>query len=110
VLLVDDDVRVRELVERVLGSSSYQVLATGDGLQALQAEERHEGPVHLLLTDVVLPQVSGQGLAAVAGSTTGDGLIRSRRGFPSSPCLCASLVSWGAVIVEILVSQFHRTR
>ena len=63
VLLVEDEAPVRDLAVRVLESCGYQVLAAGDGLEALQIGEQHDGPVHLLLTDVVLPQMSGVELA-----------------------------------------------
>jgi signal transduction histidine kinase len=64
VLVVEDDPSVRELAVRVLESCGYQVLAAGDGLEALQIGERHDGPIHLLLSDVVLPYMSGSELAS----------------------------------------------
>jgi PAS domain S-box-containing protein len=63
VLLVEDDTPVRELALRALESCGYRVLAAGDGLQALQIGQQHDGPIHLLLTDVVMPQMSGRELA-----------------------------------------------
>jgi len=64
VLLVEDDARVRELAARVLESCGYRVLAAGDGLEALQIGlVQQKDPIHLLLTDVVLPQMSGPELA-----------------------------------------------
>lgn len=64
VLLVEDDAPVRELAERILQSCGYRVLVAGDGLQALQVTERHDGPIHLLLSDVVMPYMRGSELAA----------------------------------------------
>jgi signal transduction histidine kinase len=63
ILLVEDDAPIKDLATRVLESYGYRVLAAGDGLQALQIGERYDGPIHLLLTDVVLPQMSGKELA-----------------------------------------------
>jgi len=63
VLLVEDDVHVRDLIVRVLESCGYQVLVAGDGLQALQIGEQHAGAIHLLLTDVGLPKMNGKELA-----------------------------------------------
>jgi two-component system cell cycle sensor histidine kinase/response regulator CckA len=39
------------------------VLAAGGGAEALQISERHDGPIHLLLTDVVMPRIGGRELA-----------------------------------------------
>ncbi len=63
VLLVEDEARVRDMAAHVLELYSYRVLTAGDGLEALQVAERHRGPIHLLLTDVVLPHMNGKELA-----------------------------------------------
>ena len=63
VLLVEDEVEVRELAKRILQSCGYPVLTAGDGLEALQMGEEYDGPIHLLLTDVVLPHMRGTDLA-----------------------------------------------
>jgi PAS domain S-box-containing protein len=62
VLLVEDDVRLRQLTERVLRANGYAVLAAADGAGALAAAAAHEGPIHLVLSDVVMPGMSGRGL------------------------------------------------
>ncbi|MBN1657803.1 MAG: PAS domain S-box protein [Anaerolineae bacterium] len=64
VLVVEDDPSVRDLAVRVLRSCGYQVLAAGDGLEALQIGERYDGPIHLLLSDVVLPYLRGDELVS----------------------------------------------
>ncbi len=69
ILLVEDEVAVRRLAERILTSAGYTVLAAGDGVEALQLLAQRGTPVHLLLTDVVLPGISGRELAAQVEST-----------------------------------------
>jgi PAS domain S-box-containing protein len=69
-LLVEDEAQVRELTHDILQGQGYQVLAARDGVEALRVAEAHEGPIHLLLTDVVMPRMSGKGLA--------DQLLRTR--------------------------------
>jgi two-component system, cell cycle sensor histidine kinase and response regulator CckA len=65
VLLVDDDVSVRALVEATLESQGYLVLKAFDSDQALRLSDAHEGPIHLLIADQVMPPfMSGNELAS----------------------------------------------
>jgi CheY-like chemotaxis protein len=59
ILVVEDDERLREVVCRTLSSYGYQVLEAGHGSEALRLCGRHPGPIHLVLTDVVMPRMSG---------------------------------------------------
>jgi CheY-like chemotaxis protein len=63
VLVVEDQDAVRGLAKAILKSLGYQVLSAADGNEALALEARHEGPIHLALTDVVLPGMTGKQLA-----------------------------------------------
>jgi PAS domain S-box-containing protein len=63
ILLVEDDPAVRQATTRILTSAGYRVLATASPVEALALLAAFEGPVHLLLSDVVLPQMSGRELA-----------------------------------------------
>jgi two-component system cell cycle sensor histidine kinase/response regulator CckA len=63
ILLVEDDSSVRSLVHAVLESRGYKLLVARNGDDALFLAEQHKGPIHLLLTDVVMPGVSGRELA-----------------------------------------------
>jgi PAS domain S-box-containing protein len=63
VLVVEDEGSVRDLVKGVLERHGYRVLEARNGAEALQVCERHAVPVHLTLTDVVMPQMSGKELA-----------------------------------------------
>jgi len=64
ILLVEHDPQVREVGRRALERAGYIVLAVGDTEAAIAAADRHAGHIHLLVTDVVLPGVSGRELAA----------------------------------------------
>jgi CheY-like chemotaxis protein len=63
ILLVEDARAVRALASRVLAAEGYSVLEAGDGAAAEVVAARHDGPIHLLLTDVVMPGLSGSQLA-----------------------------------------------
>jgi two-component system cell cycle sensor histidine kinase/response regulator CckA len=63
ILVVEDDVTVRNLAMRILDAHGYRVLAAGNGPEAIQTSQGHKGPIHLVLTDVVMPQMNGRVLA-----------------------------------------------
>jgi CheY-like chemotaxis protein len=63
VLLVEDELVVRRLIRDVLERSGYAVLEAQDGASALALCSVHTGAIDLLLTDVVMPQMSGRQLA-----------------------------------------------
>jgi PAS domain S-box-containing protein len=63
VLLVDDEGAVLAFVSRVLRAKGYHVLEAHDGPAALDTASRHAGPIHLLLTDVAMPNLNGREVA-----------------------------------------------
>jgi len=63
ILVVDDIDGVRDLIREVLEMDGYEVLLAEDGRAALQVARQHSGPIHLLLTDVVMPRMGGKELA-----------------------------------------------
>lgn len=63
ILLAEDEQLVRQLAQTVLTQAGYTVLAAATGEEALKLAGEHDGPIHLLLTDVVMPGISGRELA-----------------------------------------------
>ncbi|HTR38579.1 MAG TPA: response regulator [Bryobacteraceae bacterium] len=63
VLVVEDQEEVRDFLAQALAGFGYSVLRAGSGSEAILLEQRHPGPIHLLLTDVVMPGMNGKDLA-----------------------------------------------
>jgi two-component system cell cycle sensor histidine kinase/response regulator CckA len=59
---VEDEPEVRDLAREILEGSGYTVLQACDAQDAVFMAERHAGPIHLLLTDVIMPRQSGRAL------------------------------------------------
>jgi len=69
VLLVEDEDAVRALSRLVLQSSGYTVLEARDGQEAVWVAQQHQGPIHILVTDLVMPRMSGRQLADLLAKT-----------------------------------------
>jgi signal transduction histidine kinase/integral membrane sensor domain MASE1 len=105
VLLVEDEDEVRALAREVLEVNGYAVLEAANGGGALQISQRHPGPIHALLTDVVMPQISGKELAQrlsllrpdlkvlYMSGYTGDGVLEPGRAFLQKPFTPEALAS-----------------
>ena len=62
ILVAEDQNEVRALAKKTLARYGYTVLEAQSGAEALTLLEQHPGPIHLLLTDVVMPRMSGRQL------------------------------------------------
>jgi PAS domain S-box-containing protein len=63
ILLVEDEAALRTLSRNLLQLGGYTVIEAQNGNEALEIVEKHQGTIHLLLTDVVMPGISGRELA-----------------------------------------------
>jgi PAS domain S-box-containing protein len=121
ILVAEDEPGVREFVRDSLQQLGYTVLPAADGYEAIRVLEEHSGPVHLLLTDVIMPLMSGPELAkrvqAVKPAAkvlymsgyTGDalafhGLPHRKAGFIEKPFTVTVL----AEVVRKVLSEDHR--
>ncbi|AGL17753.1 PAS domain-containing sensor histidine kinase [Actinoplanes sp. N902-109] len=64
ILLVEDEAPLRDATTRILRRAGYQVLVADGGDTALRLAREHDGPIHLLLTDVIMPGMLGNQVAA----------------------------------------------
>lgn len=62
-MLVEDDASILKLGERILGNLGYMVLPANSPEKAIKLAEEHNGTIHLLLTDVVMPGMNGRELS-----------------------------------------------
>lgn len=62
VLLAEDNEQVRKLASSILQRRGFNVLLAQDGSEALKIIDSHEGPLHILLTDVIMPDINGKEL------------------------------------------------
>lgn len=69
ILVVDDEEPIRDLVRLHLESAGYSVLVAENGPAALALSQKHQGPIHLLLTDVLMPGMNGSVLASRLATT-----------------------------------------
>ncbi len=67
ILVVDDQADVLTLARDILQDKGYRILEAGDAEEALQIAHAHAEPIHLLLTDVVMPGINGRQLAERLG-------------------------------------------
>lgn len=63
VLVVEDEDQVRRLIRRMLEDMGHTVLSAAGASEAIKIAKTHDGPIHLLLSDVVMPEVNGRKLA-----------------------------------------------
>jgi signal transduction histidine kinase len=64
ILIVEDNADIRALLAQVLAAECYSVLTAEHGERALEISRRHGGPIHVLVTDVIMPRLDGRELAA----------------------------------------------
>ncbi len=89
ILVAEDDPAVRGLLVRVLRRAGFDVIEAFDGMDALERWRTHEGPVALLLTDVVMPRLAGPELVR-----------RLRQENPSLRVLYMSGFTFAAVLTD----------
>jgi PAS domain S-box-containing protein len=81
ILLVEDNDEVRELAQRILQRQGYTLLQARDGQEALQLATSYSGPIHLLLTDVIMPGINGVTLAEQLAHIRSDSKVLFMSGY-----------------------------
>lgn len=81
ILLAEDDEGIRRLTQRLLRKAGYQVLAAADGAEALRLYAGHQGPIHMLLLDVVMPYKGGRAVYDEIRATHPDARVLFTSGY-----------------------------
>lgn len=93
ILLVDDEPEVRSLLARVLRIRGYTVIEAGDGLQAIALADERGQPFHLLLTDVMMPQIGGVELASRLSASGQAARVLFMTGYSDAPIADAEQIA-----------------
>jgi PAS domain S-box-containing protein len=100
ILVVEDQEALREVIREGLGMLGYEVLLAGSGETALELARSHEGPIHLMLTDVVMPQMSGPDLARRIESIRAGIKVLFMSGYTSDVLLRQGATDRGIQLIE----------
>jgi PAS domain S-box-containing protein len=84
VLVVEDEDEVRDLVVKALQTCGYAVMTASNGVEGLKLARSHDGPIDLLLTDVVMPKMNGPELAQSVRQLQPDIKLMFMSGYPDS--------------------------
>jgi two-component system cell cycle sensor histidine kinase/response regulator CckA len=100
VLLAEDDAAVRHLMQEVLVSGGCRVLTARNGAQGITLANRHSAEIAVLVTDVVMPDVSGPELATHFRQLKPEGRIIFVTGYAPDPSLLQQAVALGAIVLQ----------
>lgn len=82
ILVIEDNAMIRTLVKNYLSSIGYTVLLAADGVEGLRHVRSHQGVIHLALTDVVMPEMSGPEFVEQMKSLSPDTKVLYMSGYP----------------------------
>jgi PAS domain S-box-containing protein len=100
VLLVEDEDVVRELVVRILTRHGYQVHAAAEPSQAIAWSSAHRDHVHLILSDVVLPGMSGRAMAALLKTQHPESKILYTSGYTDHAIVHQGVLDEGTAFIQ----------
>ena len=100
ILLAEDSEVVRALVREILERKGYNVLVATDGPDAIGVCSRHEGPVHLILTDVVMPGMNGRELYETLAPSHPDAKVLYMSGYTDDAVIQRGILHTGTAYLQ----------
>jgi PAS domain S-box-containing protein len=100
ILLVEDNEPLREMAREMLKGLGYAVLDSGHPAEAIRTAERHEGPIPLLITDVVMPGVNGRVLAETLTAVRPEMKVLYTSGYTDDACIERGALEAGCPLLE----------
>ena len=100
ILLVEDQDGIRDLVREFLQKNGYSVLHAADGNEALEIADDYKHPIHLLLTDVVMPNLGGRELAHRLAEPRPQMKVLFMSGYPDHATWSSELIDDAAVVLQ----------
>jgi len=100
ILVAEDEDGVRSLTREVLEKYGYTVLEAANGEEALKVAESHEGPVDLLLSDVVMPRMGGPELAQALLAKRPSVKVLYMSGYTDHPMVRRGVVNAGVAFLQ----------
>lgn len=113
ILLVEDAEGLRKLAHECLESKGYRVLAAKDGAEALDLAKQNTGPIHLLMTDVVLPGIGGPELARQLASTHPETRVLYMSGYTDNAIVHHGVLDPGVAFLQkpfVLTDLWRKVR
>ena len=98
--MAEDEESLREMIAEILTAQGYRVLLGRDGQEALEIIQREREPIHLLMTDVVMPRMSGPELAQRAAVLRPDLKVLYLSGYASDVILKHGALEPGIQFLE----------
>jgi PAS domain S-box-containing protein len=115
VLLVEDEASLRELLKEALEINGYSVLVAADGSEALQLAEAHPGPIHIMVTDVIMPGMTGPKIVELVAPTRPEMKVLYVSGYSDESVTRQGLIGPGSAFLskpfgaEVLLRRIRET-
>ena len=100
ILLVEDEDLVRVLARDVLRNNGYTVLEARDGADAMGVAVSHRGTIHLLITDLVMPNMGGQEVAVSLAPLLGEMKVLFMSGYTDDAIIRHGILRPGAQFLQ----------